>query len=842
LLLVLLTVFLVYLPALNGGLLLDDDSHITKPELQSIGGLYRIWFEVGATYQYYPLLHSAFWFEHMLWNDSALGYHAVTLLWHMTSVVLLYLILTRLRIPGALLAVAIFALHPVMVESVAWMSEQKNTLSAVFCLSALLAYLKFDESRYGFYYFTALCLFVLGLLTKTVITATLPATLLVVFWWQRGSLSWKRDIRPLLPFLVVGAMGGFVTAWVERKLIGAEGVDFELTLLERGLVAGRVVWFYLSKLVWPTNLTFFYPRWDVNPKEWWQWLFPIATLGAFVGSWAMRRRSRAPLAAWLLFVGTLVPVLGFLNVYPFIFSFVADHFQYLASLGIIVPVSAAIATGLERASLPIRRAGAVLCILLVATLAVLTLQQSRMYADVVTLYRTTIERNPDSWAAHNNLGTILSAQNQQQEAIEHYRAAIRVRPDYVAAHTNLGTALAATGQLPEAFDHLHKAIELQPESVAAHRSLGNALANAGRHAEAIDEYQAALMLRPEDSLTLNSLGAALTTIGRLPQAIEHLQLAVRLNPASQEARANLGNALARSGNLLEGIAELQRAIELRPDDAGTLNNLGIALLQAGRFPEAIQQLRRAVQLSPTADAHNNLGTAFMQTGRLPEAIGEFQAALALKPDFAGALSNLGNVLTRVNRFPEAIEHLERAVQLQPDFTDAHISLGAALMYSGKIPQAIEQFTRAAQLNPSNFSAHYNLGILLAETGDVTDAMTHLKQAMQLRPNSAETHKSLGDLHQKNGNPNTAIDHYRAAIRLKPDFVEAYVNLAQSLNLTNQSDEAVATARKGIEIARSTGQDATAGQLREWLIHLQADSKGKVNAQPSPQSIRPASNP
>ena len=241
------------------------------------------------------------------------------------------------------------------------------------------------------------------------------------------------------------------------------------------MLAGRVVWFYLSKLVWPANLVFIYPRWDINPREWWQWLFPIATLGMFVGLWAMRRRWRGPLAAWLLFVGTLVPVLGFLNVYPFICSFVADHFQYFASLGIIVLVSAGIATGLERASLPMRRAGVALCILLVGTLAVLTWKQSGMYADVVTLWRTTLERNPDCWVAHNNLGTILSAQGQQQEAIEHYRAAIRIRPNYYTAHSNLGKALADTGQLPEAFDHLHKAVELQPDSVDAHRNLGNAL-------------------------------------------------------------------------------------------------------------------------------------------------------------------------------------------------------------------------------------------------------------------------------------------------------------------------------------------------------------------------------
>jgi tetratricopeptide (TPR) repeat protein len=697
-------------------------------------------------------LHSAFWFEHKLWNDSVLGYHLVTLLWHMLAVCLVYFNLIRLKIPGALLAAAIFALHPVVVESVAWISEQKNTLSAVFCLSAMLAYLKFDESRHPSYYCIAFGLFVLGLLTKTVITATLPAALLVIFWWQRGDLSWKRDVRPLVPFFVLGAMGGCVTAWVERKLIGAEGIDFELSLLQRGLVAGRIIWFYLSKLLWPADLVFFYPRWDINPSEWWQWLFPIATLAVFVGLWAMRRKSRGPLAAWLFFVGTLVPVLGFLNVYPFIFSFVADHFQYLASLGIIVPVSAGVATGLQRASLPMRRAGVAMCILLVGTFAVLSSKQSRTYADVVTFYRTILARNNDAWAAHNNLGTLLSAQGQQQKAIEHYRAAIRARPNYFEAHTNLGTALAARGQLPEAFAHLHEAIKLQPESVAAHRSLGNTLDNAGRHADAIDEYQAALALRPDDPLTLNALGTALTASGQLAQAIEHLKHAVRINPNFAEARGNLGNALARSGKLSEGIAELHQAVALKPDDAGTRNNLGVALMQTGRVPQAIQQLTRAVELSPSADAHNNLGTAMMNMGRLPEAIKEFQAALALKPVFAGALGNLGNALTRETRFPEAIEHLERAVQLKPDFADAHTILGVALMHSGKLPEA--------------------------------------------------------------------IGHYRTAIRLKPNSVDAYANLAQALNLADRSHDAVTAAQKGIEIARSTGQDSAASQLQDWLTHLQ----------------------
>jgi hypothetical protein len=351
-------ILVAYQPSINGGLLWDDDAHITRPELQSLGGLYRIWFELGATQQYYPLLHSAFWLEHKLWGDAVVGYHLANILEHSLAVVLVYLILQRLEVPGALLAAGIFGLHPVMVESVAWISEQKNTLSAVFYLSAMLAYLKRGSgkavgggapSEFGRdkYYWLSLFLFVLGLLTKTV-TATLPAALLVIFWWQRGTLSWRRDVLPLVPFFALGAVAGIATAWVERRLIGAEGVEFDLSLIDRGLLAGRVILFYLSKLFWPGNLMFIYPHWSIDADQWWLWVFPIATLTVTAVLWAVRKRWRGPLAGWMFFCGTLFPVLGFLNVYPFRYSYVADHFQYLASLGIIVPVAAALTLTCER--------------------------------------------------------------------------------------------------------------------------------------------------------------------------------------------------------------------------------------------------------------------------------------------------------------------------------------------------------------------------------------------------------------------------------------------------------------------------------------------------------------
>lgn len=819
--LILLATVVAYLPALQGGMLWDDDAHITRPDLQSLNGLYRIWFDVRSTFQYYPLLHSAFWFEHQLWGDTYLGYHLVTLLWHLLAVSFLYCVLVRLKIPGALLAAAIFALHPVMVESVAWMSEQKNTLSAVLCLSAMWAYLEFDESRRPAFYVIALSLFICGLLAKTVITATLPAALLVICWWQRGSVSWRLDVRPLVPFFLFGAAGGCVTAWVERKLIGAEGMDFDLSFLQRCLMAGRVPWFYLSKLLWPANLAFVYPRWVLDPSVWWQWLFPIATLGAFVGLWVLRQKWRGPLAAWLIFMGELVPVLGFLNVYPFIFSFVADHFQYMAAVPVFVLVSACVTIALERISSSARHVGVVGCILLVGAMALLTFKQSSMYGDVVSFYRKILANNPDSWSSHNNLGTILASQGQQREAIEHYRAAIRLRANYFRGHLNLGKALADTGQFPEAFEHLRKAIELAPDWADAHISLGEAFASVGRHSEAITEFQTALALRPDDPVALNSLGTALATAGQLPKAIECLQRAVSLTPTFADAHVNLGNALVAAGNTSAGFKELRKAIELAPDDAWTFTNLGIALVQAGQTAEAIDQFWRAVRLSPSAYAYNNLGAALMKMGRVSDAIKQFQAALAVAPEFAESVSNLSNALVQANRFPEAAEHLTRVVQRMPESADAHNALGLALMHIGKYRQAIEEFRQVAKLDSGYLKSHNPLGVFLATTGDVNEVLKQLEEGVRFQPGSAEAHQRLGELLQLIGRFEAAAIQYREAIRLNPQLVQAYANLGQVLELSNHPQEAIATAEKGVKLARLAGDDALAAQIEQLLAQARA---------------------
>jgi protein O-mannosyl-transferase len=572
-------------PALSAGLIWDDDGHVTKPELQSFDGLGRIWFELGATQQYYPLLHSLFWIEHRLWGDAPLGYHLANLMMHAAAAALVYANLRQLRIPGALLAALVFAVHPVQVETVAWVTEQKNTLSAIFYLAAMWFYVRFDADRSKSHYTAATTLFVLGLLSKTV-TATLPAALLVVFWWQRGRLSWRRDVLPLGPWFLLGAIAGLFTAWVERTLIGAQGEAFQLSWIERGLLAGRVPWFYLTKLLWPANLTFVYPHWRIDPHDWGQWLYPAATLAVLLGLSALRRRWRAPLAGALLFVGTLFPVLGFVNVYPFQYSFVADHFQYLASLGVIVPVAAGLAVAWQHWLPGWPRLGVALATGLVLSLSVLSARQCRMYRDAETLYETTIARNPDCWLAYLNLGAVRLQANRPQEAVELYRHVLRIRPEYADAHANLGLALVALGQSEEGLSELAEAARLPPNSSQNHYRYGLALLGAGQAAAAASELAESARLFPNSSKIENNLGVALFSAGRIDEAIAAFDRAIELDPNFADAYENLLGTLAKSSPSPAATKAARRALS-RGRSAGRTDvatRLGAWLQQARQNP------------------------------------------------------------------------------------------------------------------------------------------------------------------------------------------------------------------------------------------------------------------
>jgi tetratricopeptide (TPR) repeat protein len=609
--------------------------------------------------------------EHRIWGDAVLGYHLTNIVLHAASACLVVMIVRRLSLPGAWLAGLVFALHPVCAESVAWISEQKSTLSGFFYLCAVLAYLRFDQSRRASRYFLALGLFALALLSKTV-TATLPAVLLVVFWWQRGRVEWKRDLRPLLPWFALGASAGLFTAWVERTFIGAQGADFTLTLVQRCLLAGRAIWFYAGKLVWPRNLTFLYARWKIDPGQWWQYLFPAGVVALAIGLWLVARRHRGPLAGFLIFAGTLFPVLGFLNVYPFRYSYVADHFQYLASLGIIVPAASALAAAAGRIS-PGKIGRIAFPAALLAVLGVLTWGQSGTYRDAETLYRQTLVRDPDSWMAHSNLGNILlEIPGRRAEAMAHFEAALRIKPDYWEAHLSLGNALL---QIP------------------------------GRLADAIAEYEIAVRIEPGSERVHSNLGNALLEAGRLQEAIAQLETALRIKPGYADAHVNLGNVLRQiPGGLPQAIAEYQAALRTDPDLPEAHNNLGGALaLMPGELPAAIAQFEAAIRISPDhLGAHINLGNALSQMpGRLPDAVAEYQAALRINPDLAQAHYHLGNALSQIpSRLPDAVAEYQAALRIEPGDADAHYQLGSALLQiPGRLGDAIAEYEAGLRIKP-----------------------------------------------------------------------------------------------------------------------------------------------
>ncbi|MGD0813249.1 MAG: tetratricopeptide repeat protein [Verrucomicrobiota bacterium] len=666
LLLMALTI-MAYQPAWHAGTIWDDDDYITPPKLRSLSGLASIWTQPGATHQYYPLVHTVFWGEHKLWGDATAGYHWANILLHVCSVLLVAKILLQLRIPGAWLAAALFALHPVEVESVAWITELKNTLSGLFYLCAALVYLGFDRKRNWESYALALGLFLLGLLCKTVI-ATLPAALLVLFWWQRGKLSWKRDVLPLVPFFIAGLGAGLFTAWMERKFVGATGAEFDFSLLERFLIAGRDIWFYLGKLCWPANLAFIYRHWNVSQGVWWQYLFPAALLLLF--GLLLWRRWRGPLAGLLFFVGTLFPALGFFNVFPFRYSFVADHFQYLASLGPLTLAAAGISTLPRLIRKPKPFLVPALCAVLVLVLGTLTWRQCRIYSDKETLWRTTLRLNPDCWLAQLNLGSVLWQKGELDEAIFLLRRVLQTYPDNSQAHGSLGFALLRQGNVDEAITQSQKALDLDPLFLAPHLNLGDCFFRQGRMDEAALQYQKALDLGLDTMEVHESLGNTLARLGRVNEAIVHFQRALQFNPDSAQAQLNLGNALLQQGKVDDAITHYEQALEINPGYGKASSNLATALLQQGRVAEAIARLQLALKVGPTDPSiQNNLAwllatcpDASLRDG--PKALRLARQANELtggkNPVF---LHTLAAAFAETGQFTEAAQYAQKGLEL-----------------------------------------------------------------------------------------------------------------------------------------------------------------------------------
>jgi tetratricopeptide (TPR) repeat protein len=520
---------LAYQKAWQAGFIWDDDLYVTQNELLTApNGLSRIWFSLDSPSQYFPLTYTSFRLEYALWGLHPAGYHWVNILLHAANALLVWRLLRALQVPGARLAAALFALHPVQVESVAWISERKNVLMGFFFLLALLAWTRFVEAsprRKWTYYSLALAFYALALFSKTT-ACTLPAALILILWLKNARIGW-RSLAQIVPFVALGIGMGLVTLWWERYHQGTLGEAFGLGLPERFLVASRALWFYAGKLLWPANLVFSYPRWTVsagNPADY-IWLLVTATVATLIYL-ARRRLGRGPEVAALYFATTLGPVLGFIMLYTFRYTFVADHYQYLASIGPLALAAAGITRAFDQAGEKRRLLEVASCAVLLVFLGLLSWRQSAMYSDWDTLWSTTVSRNPNSWMAQNNLATGLAWKGAFPEAIAHFDRALELNPNQGEAHYNLANALLQVDREEEAIAHYERALQINPRHTRAHYNLAIVLVHQRRLEEATVHFEKMLEINPKDSVAHEKLANALRQVGRTDEAEAHSKKAL----------------------------------------------------------------------------------------------------------------------------------------------------------------------------------------------------------------------------------------------------------------------------------------------------------------------------
>jgi tetratricopeptide (TPR) repeat protein len=631
-LLVLLTL-IVYQPAIRGAFLWDDNRYAmigVNTPLRDGGGLEKIWFKPSTTgnagepgfttVQYYPLTFTAFWVEYHLFGLNTSAYHLVNILIHAGSALLLWQLLKLLKVPGGWVAAAVFAVHPIEVESVAWITELKNVLSGLFFLGSIYAYLCFVGERkrispWGWYAIAFGC-FAGAVFSKTVTSLMPVVTGLLIYWRYRERFN-LRTILGLAPFLVLGGILSRQTAWMEQHVVGAMGVDWNLTGVQRVLLAGHAFWFYLGKLFWPVHLIFTYPRMVPGGDDYLGWICVIAAGMVLMVSavWLLiGRQFRGVPVAVLAYGVLLFPAMGFFNVYPMRYSFVADHFQYHAGIAIIVLMVAILTRAIwrgERAARAQVVQGFVGVVIFV--LAVLTWRQSAIYADPIALWQDTAVRNPSAWMAHYNLGTELIRRAAEEGAS--------------------GNAEAAVKSLNDACDHLARCVALRPEHAGAYNNWARALLDLNRPSEAVFKASRAIEIEPGNSEAHVTLGLAYMRSGKRAEAEGEFQRAIALDPKVFLAHLNLGHILASENKYREAQASFEKAKELRPENGAVYYALAVLLDHQLKYKEALPEAARAVELEPeNSDYLATLGFIWGENGRPREAYAAFAKALEINPD------------------------------------------------------------------------------------------------------------------------------------------------------------------------------------------------------------------
>ena len=651
-----------YWPAMQGQFIWDDDYYVVNnTALRTFEGIQDIWLGILSprTYpapQYYPMTFTSLWLDYRIWGLNPVGYHVTNLVLHVLCSWTLWVVLRKLTVPGAAAAAFVFALHPINVESVAWITERKNVLSGLFCLLSLLVYLRYggldseappagaqpatDEPKdYELalpaepwkVYALSLLLFVLAILSKTV-TATLPAAILVITWWKRGRIRLKEDVTPLLPFFAIGLAMSVFTGWMERNVVGAMGADWDYTLLQRLLIAGQAVWFYVGKLFAPVGLSFMYEKWVIDASSGLAWLAVLGVVAALFAAAAVTRFCRGPLSVLLLFGGTLLPALSFINFLPMRYSLVANHFVYLPAMALIAGACALATKAIGR-----REVGMAIATVVCVALGVLTFRHAGIYVGPETIWRDTVARSPNSWMAHNNLGELLLRKGALDEAEQHLDRALQLRKNHVEAPLNLGRIALKRGNRADA----ERLFQVSIDNAMTVQRLDSSVA--GRP-----------ILRRSYAQPMIDLAALKLEANDLASAETLYRRAVEQDPLNAIALTGLGETLRLRGRVAEALELQAQANELDPDSVQVRINLGSALLEAGQLNEALLAWTTVLQQDPNnAQAANNIGLYFATIGKWKDAVDMFEMALRLKPDFELARRNLDAARRRAATQPGA---------------------------------------------------------------------------------------------------------------------------------------------------------------------------------------------
>jgi len=709
---------IIYSNTLNSPFVFDDFPNIKKnPYFRLIDSDFQRLYDAGfkSPNPTRPVANISFALNYYFGKYDVKGYHVVNITIHIINGILVYLLaliifkqasnVPNQKIPqfrGASIPLIsfftalIFISHPVQIQSVTYIVQRMNSMSAMFYLISFFLYINGRLTRVKWRSWALFCgclvSWVMALGSKE-IAGTLPIIILLYEWYffqDLGSDWLRKNIKYFFGlFVVLGLVVLTYLGWSPFEKILATYANRDFTMAERVLTQFRIVVLYISLLFYPypSRLNLIHHITTSNSL-----LEPITTLlslliivGLMGLAFYIARRQRLLSFCILWFIINLAiesSVIGLEMIY--------EHRLYLPMLGFALIVSSLLFHFLSKQ----RLWAIVVSAVIIISLCTGTYVRNRVWRDSITLWSDAVSKSPQSNRAHLNLGVVLMEQERFTEAVSHFSEALRIKPDYAMAHINLGTALKEQGSLEEAISHFSEALRIRPDYAEAHNNLGTALAQQGNLKKAVGHFFKALRIEPDFADAHYNLGVALERQGRLKKAIKHFSVALRIKPDYPEAHNNLGTALARRGKLNEAIRHFSEALRIKPDYAKAHNNLGTALNELGSFNEAIRHFSEALQIEPdNAEARNNLGTALARQGKFNEAIWHFSEALRIKPDFAVTHYNLGVALMEQRRLAEAVKHFSEALRIKPNYPGANHNLQICLKRMGKSAGASTSATK-----------------------------------------------------------------------------------------------------------------------------------------------------